>query len=100
MESFGVQLGLTLFVLLANMPIYVALSLDSHIVKIPTGIGKVVETFVDIVFAWFVAGLHFCGGASWFWPAPELARQAFGTVLYLVIAFLLVKPHKLNHKNN
>jgi len=94
MESFGIPLGLTLFVLVANMPIYMTLSLDSYIVKLPSKIALVTEFFVDIVFAWFIAGLHFSGGTSWFWYAPDLMRQALGMLLYVVIAFLVVKPYK------
>ncbi len=94
MESFGIQLGLTLFVLVANLPIYMTLSLDSHIVRLPFKIAVVTESFVDVIFAWFVAGLHFSGGTSWFWFAPELMRHTLGFVVYLVMAFLLVKPYK------
>jgi hypothetical protein len=94
MENLGVPLGLTLFVLVASFPIYIILSLDSHVVRFPFGIAAATESFVDAVLAWFVAGLHFSGGSSWFWYAPDLMRQAFGALLYLVTAFLLVKPHK------
>ncbi len=94
MESFGIPLGLTLFVFVANLPIYVTLSLDSHIAKFPFKIAIIAECFIDVAFAWFVAGLHFSGGTSWFWLAPDLTRQFLGTLLYLVLAFLLVKPHK------
>lgn len=94
MESFGVPLGLTLFVLVANLPIYVTLSLDSHIVRFPFKMAFVAETFVEVVFAWFVAGLHFGGATSWFWQAPDLMRQASGMLLYLAMASLIVKPHK------
>ena len=93
MQSFGIPLGLTLFVLVANLPIYMTLSLDSHIVEFPHRISRVTETFVDVVFAWYVAGLHFSGGTSWFWFAPELLRQSLGMIIYLIIAFSLVKPH-------
>lgn len=94
MESFGIPLGLTLFVLVANMPIYMTLSLDSHIVRFPLKMARAIEFSVDIVFAWFIAGLHFSGGTSWFWHTPELMRQSVGMILYLVMAFLLIKPHK------
>jgi len=94
MENFGIPLGLTLFVLVANMPIYMTLSLDSYIVRLPFKIGLVTEFFVDIVFAWFIAGLHFSGGTSWFWYAPDLMRQTLGMLLYVVMAFLVVKPYK------
>jgi len=93
MESLGIHLGLTLFVLIANLPIYVTLCLDSHLVKLPQ-CATIVEVGVDAVFAWFIAGLHFSGGTSWFWVAPDLMRQAFGALLYVIAALLIVKPHK------
>jgi len=96
MESFGVPLGLTLFVFVANTPIYVTLSLDSYFVRLPFKMASIAESFVDVAFAWFVAGLHFSGGTSWFWCAPDLMRQALGMLLYMVMAFLVVKPHKPN----
>ena len=94
MEIFGIPLGLTLFVLAANLPIYMTLSLDSHAIRLPYRTAIIIEPFVDVVFAWFIAGWHFSGGSSWFWFAPDLTRQTFGALLYMVIAFLLVKPHK------
>jgi hypothetical protein len=94
MESFGIPLGLTLFVLLINLPVYMTLSLDSHIIRFPSRTAMIIESFVDVVFAWFVAGSHFSGGASWFWPTSSLTLQVFGAFSYLVIAFLFVKPHK------
>ncbi len=94
MENFGVQLGLTLFVLAANLLIYITLCLDSHVIRLPYRTAVATESLVDVVFAWFVAGLHFSGGASWFWYAPDLMRQGFGAILYLAIALLLVKPHR------
>ena len=99
METFGVPLGLTLFVLVANLPIYMTLSLDSHIITVPFRTAIVIETFVDIIFSWFVAGLHFSGGASWFWHAPSLTPQVFGALLYLTMAFLFVKPHNPRYEN-
>jgi hypothetical protein len=92
METFGIPIGLTLFVVVANLPIHVALSVDSHIVKLPPRIDGVTEVFVDGMFAWFVAGLHFSGGTSWFLYAPEIMRQFFGALLYLMLAFLLINP--------
>lgn len=93
MESLGIPLGLTLFVLMANLPIYMSLSLDSHIVRLPYRIGAIAESSVDVAFAWFVAGLHFAGATSWFWQAPGLMRQLLGSFFYLFMAFLIVKPH-------
>lgn len=94
MEKFGLPLGLTLFVMVANLPIYITLSLDSHVIRFPFRIAVATETFVDVAFSWFVAGLHFSGAVSWFWCTPNLMQQAFGAFLYLVMAFLFVKPHK------
>jgi len=99
MVSFGVPLGLTLFVLAANMPIYMTLSLDSHIIRLPSKIAVVTEFLVDIIFAWFIAGLHFSGGTSWLWSAPQLTRQTSGMLLYLAMAFILVKPHQPHYNN-
>lgn len=99
MESYGIPLGLTLFVFVANLPIYMALNLDSHLVKFPPKLTRIVETFIDVIFAWFIAGLHFSGGTSWFWYAPNMVRQVLGTVTYLATAFLLIKPHELKQSN-
>jgi hypothetical protein len=93
MENFGILLGLTLFVLIFNLPIYMTLSLDSHIVRFPPKIAIVFEVFVDAVFAWYVAGLHFNGGSSWFWNASDVIRQSFGAALYLAIAIPLIRPY-------
>jgi hypothetical protein len=99
MENCGIPLGLTLFVLVINLPIYITLSLDSHVIRLPSRTAIVIEPFVDTMFAWFVAGLHFSGGTSWFWHSSGLMRQVFGAFLYLIIAFLLVKPHKPHYDN-
>jgi hypothetical protein len=99
MENLGIFSGLTLFVLLVNVPIYVTLSVDSHVVKLPSKLAVPFEIFVDIAFAWWIAGVHFVGGSSWFWAAPDLVRQALGTTLYLGAAFVLIKPWRMmnNH---
>jgi hypothetical protein len=94
MENFGVSFGLTLFVVMMNLPIYITLSLDSHVVKLPLKATIVAEFIVDLAFAWFIAGSHFNGGASWFWYESGFVRQIFGAVLYLGLAFPLLKPHK------
>ncbi|MEM2971990.1 MAG: hypothetical protein QW270_06160 [Candidatus Bathyarchaeia archaeon] len=99
MEIFGIPLGLTLFVFVVNLPVYVILSLDSHVIRLPSRIAIAIEPFVDVIFAWFIAGWHFSGGSSWFWFAPDLTRQAFGAFLYIIIAFLFVKPHKPHYTN-
>jgi len=99
MESFGIPLGLTMFVVIMNLPIYVTFTLDSNIVRLPHKVAAVTEPLVDIMFAWFVAGVHFNGGTSWFWHAPELTRQTLGAILYLVTAVILIKSHGSRHGN-
>jgi len=94
MENFGIPLGLTLFVLVVNLLIYITLCLDSHVIRLPYRTAVAAESFVDAVFAWFVAGLHFSGGSSWFWFAPQLTRQVFGAFIYSIMAFLFVRPHR------
>jgi len=74
MENFGVPLGLSLFVLVANLPIYITLNLDSHIIRLPFKTAIVTELLVDAMFAWFVAGLHFSAGGK-----LVLARSRFVT---------------------
>jgi hypothetical protein len=76
------------------LPVYITLSLDSHIVRLPSRVAKIIEPFVDTVFAWFVAGSHFGGGVSWFWHVSNVTAQALGAFIYLTIAFLLIKPHR------
>ena len=94
MEAYGIPLGLTLFDLIANLPIYIMLSLNSHLINLPPKLLRVGEILVDIVFAWFIAGLHFNGAASWVWFAPDLMRQALGASLYFVIIFALHRRTK------
>lgn len=94
MEAYGIPLGLTLFDLIANLPIYIMLSLNSHLIKLPPKLLRAGEVFVDVVFAWFIAGLHFNGAASWVWFAPDLARQMLGASFYLVIICALPRRTK------
>lgn len=89
MEAYGTPLGLTLFDLVVNLPIYLMLSLNSHLVNLPLRWSKAVETLVDFAFAWFIAGLHFDGATSWIWSAPDILRQALGASTYLFIIFFI-----------
>jgi hypothetical protein len=89
MEAYGIPLGLTLFVSVANLPLYLMLSLNSYLVNLPPRSSKIIETSADFAFAWFIAGLHFNGAASWVWFAPGVLRQAFGASMYLFIIFFL-----------
>jgi len=86
MENYGIFLGLTAFVFLINLPIYLILCFNSHVISLPAQLSKIVNPLVDVIFAWFLAGAHFNGAASWFWTAPGLIRQVTGFGIYLVIA--------------
>jgi hypothetical protein len=93
MEAYGVPLGLTVFDLIANLPIYLMLSLNSHLVNLPPKLSRIIETSADFIFAWFIAGLHFNGATSWLWFAPDVLRQALGAAIYLLIIFFM--RHKI-----
>ncbi|MEA2090435.1 MAG: hypothetical protein U9O89_06755 [Thermoproteota archaeon] len=93
MEVYGIPLGLTMFNVLMSTPIYLTLSLDSHFVRLSGPWSKIVEFFVDVIFAWFIAAPHFNGAASWFWQAPEMLCRTLGASIYLIVAFALVEPH-------
>jgi len=89
LENYGIVVGLTLFDFLINLPIYLILCFDSHLVSLPTRLLKIVEPSVDLILAWFLAGAHFSGATSWFWTVPDLMRQAVGFGIYLIIAINL-----------
>jgi hypothetical protein len=86
-EAYGIPLGLTLFDAIANLPIYVILCLDSHLINLPLRSSRIAEVFTDAIFAWFIAGLHFNGATSWVWFAPDTVRQTLGASVYLLIVF-------------
>jgi len=86
MENYGIALGLTMFDFLVNLPIYLILCFNSHFISLPPRLARIVNPLIDVVLAWFLAGSHFSGATSWFWPAPDLMRQAMGFGIYLVIA--------------
>ena len=96
METYGIPLGLTLFDFIANFPIYIMLCLNSHFINLSPKLSRVAETFVDIVFAWFIAGLHFNGATSWVWFAPDILRQTLGAALYFSIIFALRQKVNIN----
>lgn len=89
MQTYGIPLGLTVFDFIANLPIYFMFSLNSHFTNLPPKLSRVVEALADLAFAWFIAGLHFNGAASWVWFAPDVLRQALGASVYLLIVFFL-----------
>ena len=89
MENYGILLGLTIFDFLVNLPVYLILSFNSRFISLPARLSKIVEPLVDVILAWFLAGAHFNGAASWFWAAPDLIRQMTGFGIYLFVAMLL-----------
>jgi len=88
MEKYGIVLGLTMFDFLINFPIYLILCFNSHVISLPQRLSKIVDPLIDVILAWFLAGFHFSGATSWFWPAPDLLRQATGFGIYLTIAIV------------
>jgi hypothetical protein len=89
MEKYGVFWGLTIFDFLINFPIYLILCFNSHFLSLPVQLSKILEPIVDVILAWFLAGAHFNGAASWFWVAPDWIRQITGFGIYLFIAMIL-----------
>jgi len=85
MENYGILLGLTIFDLLINTPIYLILCFNSHFVTLPSRLSKIVEPIIDVFLAWFVAGYHYSGATSWFWTTPDLIRQITGFSIYVLI---------------
>jgi hypothetical protein len=85
MENYGILMGLTLFDILINLPIYIIICLNSHFVPLPLRVSKIVDPIIDMFLAWFVAGYHYSGATSWFWTSSDLVRQAVGFSLYLLI---------------
>lgn len=88
MENYGILLGLTIFDLLINLPIYLILCLNSHFVTLHSHLAKIIDPLVDVFLAWFVAGYHYSGATSWFWTAPDMVRQLTGFSIYILIAVI------------
>jgi hypothetical protein len=88
MDNYGVFWGLTIFDLLINLPIYLILCFNSHVVSLSAHLSKIVDPIVDVFLGWFLAGFHFNGATSWFWTAPDLIRQITGFGIYLFIAMI------------
>jgi hypothetical protein len=85
MQDYGVLLGLTIFDFLINLPIYIIICFNSHFVTLPPKFSKIVNPIIDVLLAWFVAGYHYSGAASWFWTSPHLIRQITGFSIYILI---------------
>jgi hypothetical protein len=90
MEAFGVTLGLTIFSLLINLPVFMVLGLLAfHPTHLGFGALSFATPGLDIVLAWFVAGTHFSGALSWIVGSSTVLYQLTGAVLYLDILFIL-----------
>lgn len=90
MDLFGVVIGLTIFSLVVNLPLFLILGLLAYY---PRRLSFAASSFatpgLDIAFAWFVAGAHFSGALSWVMAGPSLLYQITGAVLYLDILFVV-----------
>jgi len=90
MEMFGVALGLTIFSLLINLPVFLILSLLAFYPRFSDFTpSRFAIPGLDIAFAWFVAGTHFSGALGWIMNGPTLLFQLTGAALYLDILFVL-----------
>lgn len=91
MGFFGVYLGLALFGFFIASLLFLILcfcrSLFSGRTKLASLVGSLI---IDFCFGWFIAGVHFVGGTSWFWLAPDLIRHCLGAGLYLLVLYLLL----------
>jgi len=90
MINYGIALGLAVFDILINIPVYVILCLDSHLMKLPKSWAKTAEVFIDLALAWFVAGPHFYGALSWMSTASELLSTFLGATTYLLLSVPLL----------
>jgi hypothetical protein len=88
MENYGILLGLTIFDLIINIPIYLIICFNSHFVTLPPHLAKIADPIIDVFLAWFVAGYHYSGATSWFWTASHLTRQITGFSIYLAITVI------------
>lgn len=90
MEIFGTIPALTFFDLLIDFSIYVLLCFDSHLATLHHRWNKTANALTDLGLAWFVAGLHFYAGASWFHMLPQFSGIAIGATIYILLAITLV----------
>lgn len=95
MEIFGIPLGLTLFTILTNMPLYLILYLfESSMINRHISTSQIANSGIEAAFAWFIAGAHFNGATSWFWGAPDLSRQSIGAAVYMLVILMVRKKLK------
>ena len=95
MENYGILLGLTIFDFLINIPIYLIICFNSHFGTLPPKFSKIVEPIIDVLLAWFVAGYHYSGAASWFWTSPQLIRQITGFSIYILFLSIASQASKI-----
>jgi hypothetical protein len=89
MENYGILLGLTIFDLLINIPIYLIICFNSHFVTLPPRLAKITDPIIDAFLAWFVAGYHYSGATSWFWTSSHFTRQITGFSIYMAITVIV-----------
>ena len=95
MQNYGIFLGLTIFDILINLPIYLIVCFNSHFVALPPKFSKFVDPIIDVFLAWFVAGYHYSGATSWFWITPHLTRQITGFTIYISIFAIASQAAKI-----
>ena len=83
MEIYGIIPGLTIFNLIATIPIYAVLIFDSYMIEYTRHYRDKVEVIIDLAFGWLIAGSRFNGAMSWLWNTSHLTRQALGFIIYL-----------------
>jgi len=96
METYGIFWGLTIFDLLINVPVYLIICLNSHFVILPSTLSKIMDPIIDAFLAWFVAGYHYNGGTSWFWPASGFTRQLTGFFIYFSMMLLVSQASSIH----
>jgi hypothetical protein len=86
MEILGLPFGLVLFSSIVTFVLLLILWFCSHMFDNTSGMMKTAGIIaLDFSLAWFVAGVHFVGGTSWFWLAPELLRHFIGAGIYFAV---------------
>ncbi|MCW4035377.1 MAG: hypothetical protein NWF03_08450 [Candidatus Bathyarchaeota archaeon] len=88
MENYGIFVGLTLFDIIINIPIYLIITFNSHFAALPPKLSKIAEPIIEVFLAWFVAGYHYSGATSWFWNSPNMIRQFTGFSIYITFALI------------
>jgi hypothetical protein len=91
MSSFGVYPGLALFgCFIMGFLFFILYFCKVLLVNMGKWASLIMSLTLDVCFGWFVAGVHFAGGTSWFWFAPDLVRHCLGAGLYLLVLYLFV----------